>query len=76
MAILFPRPEKEFIFEERQPVEAVCPQCGSTDVEKYNLLCASGWIVTAKCQSCFLRLSEEELPIWGFWRPLTADWNK
>lgn len=77
MAILFPRPEQEFVHIDKKEVQGVsCSSCHSVNVKEYPVLRAKGWANVVKCQDCLTVMNEEELPIWGFWKPLTADWNR
>ncbi len=77
MSTFFPRREEEFVVVERQPVDGLqCPDCGGSDIRKYPVLNARGWHETTKCQACLCVLDESAMPIWGFWKPLTADWER
>ena len=76
MTLFYPRPEAEHVFEERAAVEGACPECGGEDVRRYRVLNYKGWSTVTKCQACLYQLAEEPLPIWGFWKPLTADWER
>ncbi len=77
MATFFPRPEEEFVVVVRRRVDGrQCPDCDGTDVRSYPVLNARGWYETTKCQQCLCVLDEVAMPIWGFWKPLTADWER
>ncbi len=77
-SIVYPRPAEEFVDVKREPVEATCPSCGSSNVKRYPIVHYMGAKITVKCQDCFHRLSlEEPKPEdhWPPYRPVTADWE-
>lgn len=76
MAIFFPRSDEEYISVERVPREGSCESCGAADLAAYPVLGAKGWTDVVKCQTCLTVASEEPLPIWGMWKPLSADWER
>jgi len=73
MPALYPRPEDEFIYVERESVDVRCPNCGSKNIKKYPVLKARGWAVTTKCQDCWHELSLEYPRPFGPFEPLTKD---
>ncbi|QEC46173.1 hypothetical protein FSW04_00380 [Baekduia soli] len=76
MAIFFPRPEEPFLHVTREPREGTCRACGAPDLAAYPVLGAKGWADVVKCQQCLAVDSETMMPIWGFWKPLSADWER
>lgn len=76
MAIFFPRPEEEYLSVEREHRAGSCGHCGADELAQYPVLGAKGWTEVVKCQSCLTVASEEPLPIWGMWKPLSADWER
>jgi hypothetical protein len=69
----FPRPEEEHLSVEREPVDGVkCPECGSTNVERYPVLSEDGWVSALKCQDCLCSVEREERDaLFGGWEPWT-----
>lgn len=75
--LLFPRPEETRLAVGRQPVEANCPSCGSSDVRRYPVANFIGPKMVTKCQSCFHHVAVEEPKLdeaWPPWRSPTQDW--
>lgn len=73
------RPETERVYVERTPVpDAVCDQCGSTDVRRYPVACHWGARMVTKCQSCFHILAlDRPTPEdnWPPFRSVAYDWE-
>lgn len=76
MTVFFPRPEEPFLDVTREPQEGACPECGAEELAAYPVLAAPGWTRVVKCQQCLAVASSERMPIWGFWKPLSADWER
>ena len=49
----FPRPTEERLYEKKEKVNRVCPECGSHDVAAYRVLSDAGWWDVVKC-TCLL----------------------
>jgi ssDNA-binding Zn-finger/Zn-ribbon topoisomerase 1 len=70
-------PSGERISVERKPVDAECPECGSTNVARYPVANFIGPRMVTKCQDCFHSLAvdvPEPDDHWPPWRSATADW--
>jgi len=77
--IIYPRPTDEFIFVNREPVDATCPKCGSKNVRKYPVASYMGPKIATKCQDCLHRIAMAEPQIedrWPPFRPLAYDWQR
>ncbi|MEA2227366.1 MAG: hypothetical protein QOF29_48 [bacterium] len=74
--VFFPRPEDSHLHVTREPAEGQCAECGAQELATYPVLAAQGWTRVVKCQRCLALQSEERMPIWGFWKPLSADWER
>ncbi|MGD9985497.1 hypothetical protein [Pseudonocardia sp.] len=76
--MLFPRPTEERIYVTRVPVDATCPECGSTSVARYPVANYTGPRMVTKCQDCFHHLAVD-VPAdddhWPPWRPATWGWS-
>ena len=55
----FPRPTEETLFEKKQKVEGICPECGGHDIASYRVLTDAGWWEVMKCQSCLYSLDRK-----------------
>jgi N-methylhydantoinase B len=44
---------------ERQPVDGTCPECGGTDLARYEVVAHGGWMIVVKCQACLASISRE-----------------
>jgi predicted RNA-binding Zn-ribbon protein involved in translation (DUF1610 family) len=76
--LLFARPQEERLEVVREPVEASCPRCGSTDVARYPVANYIGPKMVTKCQSCFHHLAVSDPTLedaWPPWRSPTRDWS-
>jgi hypothetical protein len=76
--LLFPRPEEPILFQDREPVDARCPACGSEDVKRYPVLHAGVPAIATKCQDCLHRLALEDpepSDNWPPFQPATLDWD-
>ena len=56
----FMRPQEPFVYVVKEPVEATCPECGSTDVARYPVVSEKGWELVVKCQACLYSLEREK----------------
>ena len=56
----FMRPQELFVYVVKEPVEATCPECGSTDVARYPVVSEKGWEMVVKCQACLCSLEREK----------------
>ncbi len=66
----FPRPTAERLYVEREPVAAICPECGGSDIKAYRVLSEGGWWQAEKCQDCLASLSRVPAPALGSYVPL------
>ena len=55
----FPRPTEERLYEKKEKVDRVCPECGSQDVAAYRVLSDAGWWDVVKCQDCLYSLERK-----------------
>jgi hypothetical protein len=55
----FPRPTEERLYEKKEKVNRVCPECGSHDVAAYRVLSDAGWWEVVKCQNCLYSLERK-----------------
>jgi hypothetical protein len=55
----FPRPTEPSLYEKKEPVDRVCPECGSRNVAAYRVLTDGGWWDVVKCQDCLCSLERE-----------------
>lgn len=44
---------------QRTAVQAICPACGGTDIQRYPVLANDGWFMSDKCQYCLTSLVRE-----------------
>ncbi len=70
MVQTFPRPREARLYVERQPVAAICPECGGSDIKSYRVLSEGGWWQAEKCQDCLASLSRMPSPALGSYVPL------
>jgi predicted RNA-binding Zn-ribbon protein involved in translation (DUF1610 family) len=61
-AALFPRPSQEELSVTRTHVGVACPDCDSTDIERYEVLRVTGWKRVTRCQSCLSVVASEDAP--------------
>jgi hypothetical protein len=61
-AALFARPSHETLSVEREAVDATCPACAGTTVERYRVLQVTGWKLLTRCQTCLEVLGSEDAP--------------
>ncbi len=61
----FPRPTESTLSVEREPVEGVCPECGTRDLARYPVVDEHGWADVTKCQRCLCSVSRERGPRLG-----------
>jgi hypothetical protein len=54
-----PRPAEECLYEKREKVDRVCPDCGSHNVATYRVLSDGGWWDVMKCQDCLYSLERK-----------------
>ena len=52
----FPRPKETSLFEKKEAVDGVCPECDSHDIKSYRVLTDGGWWDVVKCQDCLYSL--------------------
>jgi hypothetical protein len=69
----FPRPTEERIFEKKEKVDRVCPECRSHDVEAYPVLTDGGWWDVVKCQDCLYSLDRKRCK--NQYAPCTLLWD-
>lgn len=55
----FPRPAGESLYEKKEKVDSVCPECGKRDIAAYKVLTDGGWFDVVKCQDCLYSLKRE-----------------
>ena len=55
----FPRPTEEYLYEKKEKVARVCPECGGHDVAAYRVLTDRGWWDVVKCQDCLCSLERQ-----------------
>ena len=75
--IVYPRPEEEFIYVKKQPVDEKCPECGSANVMRYPVVTYKGPLMVVKCQDCFYRLRYEKAKSeenWPPYQPVSIGW--
>lgn len=72
----FPRPAEAHIDARREPVEGVCPECGSSDLAAYRVMSEGGWWDVAKCQACLCSVRREPGPAFGSYIPLVASLSR
>jgi hypothetical protein len=58
--VAFTRPQERFVFQEREPVQAACPECGGTEASRYPVVSEKGWEMVVKCQACLCSLEREK----------------
>jgi hypothetical protein len=69
----FPRPAEQSLFEKKEAVDRVCPECGSHDVAAYRVLTDGGWWDVVKCQDCLCSLERERSK--NQYTPCTLLWS-
>jgi hypothetical protein len=69
----FPRPTEEYLYEKREKVAQVCPECGSHDVASYRVITDGGWWDVVKCQDCLCSLERQRCA--NQYAPCTLLWN-
>jgi hypothetical protein len=75
--LMFQRPDEEFIFVERTPVEGLCPSCGAARLARYPIANSMGPRIAVKCQECLHAVSIEKPTAadhWPPWASATEDW--
>lgn len=75
--LFFDRPADQYLYVEREPVDAQCPQCDSHDVKRYPIVSSLGPRIVVKCQDCFFVLRSSrpaEEDNWFPFRPATSEW--
>jgi predicted RNA-binding Zn-ribbon protein involved in translation (DUF1610 family) len=69
---------EELVVPREEVADAVCPECGSDDVQRYPVACSFGARMATKCQAC-LHLLALERPTaednWPPFRSATYDWE-
>lgn len=55
----FPRPKEERLFEKREQVVGICPECGSDNIATYRVLSDGGWWDVVKCQKCLFSVDRK-----------------
>jgi len=69
----FPRPTEQSLYEIREKVDRVCPECGSHDIEAYTVLTDGGWWDVVKCRDCLYSLDRQRCK--NQYAPCTLLWN-
>jgi hypothetical protein len=67
----FPRPEEPYLYVEKDEVEGVCPECGSEEIKRYQVLSEGGWWSAIKCQECLYSLERDRAGRMGSITPLS-----
>ncbi len=73
----YERPTEQFLYVTREPVEAICPRCKSSNVCRYPIWRFNGFFIGSKCQDCFYILSLDKPKPADRWPPFKAaawDW--
>lgn len=69
----FQRPTEERLYEKKEKVKGVCPECNSHDIAAYRVLSDAGWWDVVKCQSCLYSLERKRSE--NQYSPCTLLWD-
>ena len=69
----FQRPAEERLYEVREKVKGVCPECNSQDIAAYRVLSDAGWWNVVKCQNCLYSLDRKRSE--NQYAPCTLLWD-
>jgi hypothetical protein len=69
----FPRPAEESLFEKKEEVDQVCPECGNHNIAAYTVLTDGGWWDIVKCQDCLYSLDRKRCK--NQYAPCTLLWD-